>query len=103
MAGDLTHRESHELFIDLCTGFRDHTIVIVVDAREVYRRSAVTTDPATSRADAIKVVASAPTAQIEVSVTPGDLFGSIACDTAAHRHLAISLVGEATLNLETFA
>jgi hypothetical protein len=103
MAGDLTDRESYELCIDLCRGFCDHTIVILVDACEVYRRSAVTTDPATSRADAIKVVASAPTAHIEVSVTPGDLFGSIVCDTAAHRHLAISLVGEATLNLETFA
>ena len=103
MAGDLTDRESHELRIDLCTGFRDHTIVIVVDAREVYRRSGVTTDPATSRADAIEVVGCAPTARIEVSVTPGGLFGSIACDTAAHGHLVISLVGEATLNLETFA
>ena len=62
MAGDLTERESHELHIDLCTGFRDHTIVIVVDACEVYRRSGVTTDPSTSRADALEVVASAPTA-----------------------------------------
>ena len=103
MAGDLTDRESYELSIDLCRGFCHHTIVILVDACEVYRRSAVTTDPATSRADAIKVVASVPTAHIEVSVTPGDLFGSIVCDTAAHRHLAISLVGKATLNLETFA
>jgi len=103
MAEDLTDRESHELRIDLCRGFCDHTIVILVDAREVYRRSAVTTDPATSRADAFEVVATAPTAHIEVSVTPGDLFGSIVCDTAAHRHLAISLIGEATLNLETFA
>ncbi len=103
MAGDLPEGKSHEFRIDLCTGFRGHTIVIFVDAREVYRRSGVTTDSATSRADAIEVLASAPTAHIEVSVIPGDFFGSIACDTAAHRHVVISLVGEATLNLETFA
>jgi hypothetical protein len=102
MAGDLTDSESQQLRIDLCTGFRGHTIVIVINAREVYRRSGVTTDSATSRADAIEVVTGAPTAHIEVFVTPGDFFGSIACDTAAHRHLVISLVGEATLNLETF-
>jgi hypothetical protein len=91
------------LHITLRDGFRGHTIVIVVDGREVCRRLGVITDPRTSRADAVELVVGPRLIQVVVSVTPGDYVASLDLDVAAHAHLAISLVGEGTVSFETSA
>ena len=97
-----TPNAKRDLHIVLREGFRGHTIVIVVDGREVYRRSGVTTDVQTSHADTIDVAAVSRRPRIAVSVTPGDLVASLDLDVGTYRHLAISLVGEATLSFETY-
>jgi hypothetical protein len=89
------------LHITLRDGFRGHTVVIVVDGREVYHRAGVTTDPTMSRADAIELVVAPRLIQVGVSVTPGNYIASLDLDVSAHPHLAISLVGEGTVSFET--
>lgn len=103
MSIDRREKESYRLHIELGAGFRDHAVLITVDTNEVYRRTDVTTDPVNTSADALEVTTTTAIVRIDVSVAPGNLFASIACDTTRHRHVVVSLVGEATLNLETFA
>jgi hypothetical protein len=91
------------LHITLRDGFRGHAVVIVVDGREVYHRSGVTTDRTMSRADAVEFVVASRLTQVVVSATPGDYFASLDFDVSAHSHLAISLVGEGTVSFETAA
>ena len=100
-----TPRRSSQLTFDivLASGFRGHAVAIMVDGQQVYRQSGVTTDPATSQADALVAMAKAPHVRIVVCATPGDVMGVFDCDLSAHRHVAISLVGKATLSLETYA
>src|SRR5262245_60798556 len=64
----------------LASGFRDHTVVIIVDGREVYRRTNVRTSPATQEADTFVAVAECPKVHIEVRVGPGDLAIAAECD-----------------------
>jgi hypothetical protein len=82
-------------------GFRGHGVVITIDGHEIYRRSRVTTDAVTLRADAIDVVLSSPLAHVEVSVTPGQLVASVDIAFCDHACLAIDLVGAATVSFET--
>ena len=89
--------------IVLGSGFRDHTVAIMLDGRDVYRRAGVTTNPATSEADALVAMAERPRVRIVVCATPGELMGVVECDLSAHRHVAISLIGKATLSVETCA
>lgn len=76
-------------------------MVIVVNGHEIYRRTGVTTERTSGRADAIEVAIASRTAHIAVSATPGDYVASLDLDVARHPHLAISLVGEGTVSLET--
>ena len=103
MSIDRRAQGPYRLYIELGTGFRNHAVVISVDANEVYRRTGVTTDVRKTCADALEVTTTEAMVRIDVSVAPGGLFGSVTCDTTRHRHVIVSLVGEATLNLETFA
>lgn len=89
------------LHITLRDGFRGHSVVIVVDGREMCRRAGVVTDPTISRADAVELVVTRRLIQIVVSVTPGDYVASLDLDVSTHPHLAISLVGEGTVSFET--
>jgi hypothetical protein len=90
----------HDLHIALRDGFRGHTVVIVVDGREVYRRAGVATDPTTARADTVDVTTESRVAHIAVSVTPGNIGASADLDVSAYPHVAISLVGVGTVCFE---
>jgi hypothetical protein len=93
----------HALHITLREGFRGHTVVIVVDGDEVYRRSGVTTDPRIPLTDAVELVIGRRLVQVMVSVTPGDYHASLDLVVSAYPHLAISLIGEGTVSFETSA
>ena len=89
--------------IVLRSGFRGHTVVVVVDGGEVYRRTGVTTNETISRADTVELAVEPRLIQIVVSVTPGDYAAALDLDAAAHPHLAINLVGEGTVSFEPSA
>ena len=90
------------LRIALGAGFRGHTVVIVVNGREVYRRADVTTDAMTAQADVVTTAVTSPTARLAVSVHPGELLATLDLDLSRHGNVAISLVGEATVSIETY-
>ncbi|HMH50260.1 MAG TPA: hypothetical protein VK548_08515, partial [Candidatus Acidoferrum sp.] len=96
IAADMT-----SLSITLGKGFRGHTVVIAVDGREMYRRAGLSTDPTVARADVVEIAVASRLIQVVVSATPGDYVGSLELDASAHSRLAISLVGEGTVSLET--
>lgn len=91
------------LHITLREGFRGHAVIIVVNGREVYRRDSVTTDPTSSRADAFELAVASRMPHIAIFATPGDYVAALDLDVSAHPHLAISLVGEGTVSVETSA
>jgi hypothetical protein len=101
-AGERARRVPCEFEVVLGTGFHDHTVVIAVDGRDIYRRSGVATSPVTSRADAFDAIAACSRVHIAVCVTPGNLGVTVECNLSTHRHVLIGLVGEATLSLETY-
>jgi hypothetical protein len=101
--GDRTPRGAHTVHLMLKDGFRGHTVLVTLDDRTVYQAVGLTTDPLTERAGAIAVPAADRTARLAVLVTPGDLAASFDLDVVAHPHVAISLVGEATVAFEMSA
>jgi hypothetical protein len=82
-------------------GFHDHTVVITLNDRRVYDSKGVTTDPISARAGAVAVRAPARRAHLGVTVTPGDLVAAFDIDVKDHPHVAISLVGDGTIALES--
>ena len=92
-----------EFEIVLGSGFWGHTVVIMLDGREAYRQSEVTTDPATSHADRFVETSERPHVLIVVRVTPGDLVLAVDCDLLTHTRAVISLIGKASLWIETDA
>lgn len=101
MADEPAPRALHALRVVLRDGFRGHTIVITVNGRTVLHAAEITTDPHTGRAATIVTSATAGTSRMAVSVTPGNLVAEFDVDLIARPYLAISLVGEATIALET--
>lgn len=93
----------HSLHITLREGFHGHTVVIVVDGDEVYRRSGVTTGPRIPVTDTVELVVGRGLVQVVVSVTPGDYVASFDLVVSAYSHLAISLIGEGTVSFEPSA
>jgi hypothetical protein len=93
----------HSLHITLREGFHGHTVVIVVDGDEVYRRSGVTTNPRILPTDTVELVVGRRLVQMIVSVTPGDYVASLDLVVSAYPYLAISLVGEGTVSFEPSA
>ena len=59
------------LHIALRDGFRDDTLTIRVNGREVYRKSGVTTDLSISFAGSVDVPVSGDTARVEVALQRG--------------------------------
>ena len=59
------------LQVALRDGFRDDTVTIKVDGKEVYRKSGVSTDLTISFADSVEVSVAGATARLEVSVAGG--------------------------------
>jgi hypothetical protein len=96
-------RETHTLHLVLRGGFRGHGVVITLNDKTVYQARSVTTHLVTARADALEVTSRSRTARLAVSVTPGDLSAAFDVDLATHPHVAISLVGEATVAFESSA
>jgi hypothetical protein len=83
----------HPLHIALQDGFRQHSVAITVDGRDVYNKSGVTTDLRISRADAVDVEVAQPRVRIEVVVDPGNIRAAWDHDAQAAPYLAISLEG----------
>jgi hypothetical protein len=96
-----TQAPPRDLAIVLGSGFRGHTVVIMLDGREAYRAANVNTSAVTSQADAFVAITEERHVHILVRVTPGDLALSVDCDVSAHTRVVISLIGKASLWLET--
>src|SRR5262249_44130587 len=90
----------HSLHITFREGFRGHTVVIVVNGDEVFRRSGVTTGGTMARIEPVELVVEHRLVELMVSVTPGDYLASLARDVPAYPHLPISLVGEGPVSFE---
>jgi hypothetical protein len=101
MAGGPAPKAVHALRVVLRDGFRGHSIVIAVNGRTVLHAAEITTDPHTGRAATIVTSATAGTSRLAVSVTPGNLVAEFDVDLIARPYVAISLVGEGTIALET--
>lgn len=69
--------------------------------RKIYQSADVTTDVAAARADARDVISRSRNARLVVSVTPGDMTAAFDVDLAERPYVAISLIGEATVAVET--
>jgi hypothetical protein len=95
--------ESHTVHLVLREGFRGHKVVVTLNERRVYDAVDVTTDPLTARAGAVAVSGATRRARLAVSVTPGALAAAVDVDVAMHPYVAISLIGEGTVALETSA
>jgi hypothetical protein len=59
------------LHVALRDGFRNDTVTIKVNGKEVYRRSGVTTDLTISYADSVEVLVEGTTVRLEVAVDGG--------------------------------
>jgi hypothetical protein len=90
-----------DLAIVLGSGFRGHTVVVMLDGREVYRQVDVTTSVTTTHADAFVATARGSRVRVMARVTPGDLVVSAECDLRASARVVISLMGKGSLWLET--
>ena len=64
-------RKVMTLRVRLGEGFQNNTVSVLVDGRQVYQRSGVSTDWTISRADAVDVKTAADSVQLEVSVEEG--------------------------------
>jgi hypothetical protein len=91
----------HDLAIVLGSGFRGHSVVITLDGREAYRAANIVTSAASSQADSFVAVTEERHVHILVRVTPGDLVLSADCDVSTDTRVVISLIGKASLWLET--
>ena len=60
-----------KLHIKLREGFRDNSVLIRVNGKEVYRKSGVSTDLTISYADALEVDVKQPVVSLEVTVEGG--------------------------------
>jgi len=66
-----TARTSMKLRIRLRDGFRDQTVIITLDGKEIYRKSGVTTDLSISYADAVEASTDAAPVTLAVRVENG--------------------------------
>jgi len=80
------------MHIALHDGFAGQTVTIVVDGRQVYRRSGVQTDLRISRADSIDVETQVTVATVEVSAQPGNLQASAQVDVKVTPYVAVDIV-----------
>lgn len=95
--------EQAVLHIELREGFADHTVAVIVDGREVFHRSGVTTDAESGRAAAMDLASASGVAHIAIAVAPGDRVSSLDVDLARHPHVSVSLVGTGTIHVELSA
>lgn len=91
----------HDLAIVLGSGFRGHAVVITLDGREAYRAANLYTNAATAQADTFVAITEEPHVHVLVRVTLGDLVLSAECDVRTDTRMMISLIGKASLWLET--
>ena len=59
------------LHVALRDGFRNETVSITVNGKEVYRKAGVTTDLTISFADSVEIPVEGSTARVEVAVVGG--------------------------------
>src|SRR5262245_6676147 len=93
--------EEHTLHLVLREGFQRHQVLITMNDRKIYQEADVTTDVAAAWADAKDVLSRSRNAHLVVSVTPRNLAAAFGVDLAERPYVAISLIGEATVAVET--
>ena len=91
------------LHIALHDGFRNDTVVITVNGREVYRRTDVTTNLAISRADASDVAVEEGELRVEVEVPTRNLRAAITLDATQKPYLAVEITEQGSLALSPSA
>lgn len=87
------------LHIALQDGFRNDTVVVRINQREVYRNRAVTTNLAISRADAFDVTVEGNPARVEVEVLTRNRSAAISLDPTQTPYLAVQITPEGSLSL----
>jgi hypothetical protein len=80
----------YKLHIALHDGFKANRVTITADGRNVYDNTAVTTNLAISRADALDITVNAKTARLHVLVEPGGNQASTEIDVTQFPFVAIS-------------
>ncbi len=88
------------LHIALHDGFRNDTVVVRVNQREVYRKAAVTTNLALSRADAFDVTVEEAQARVEVEIPTRNRSAAVSVDPGKTPYLAVEITPEGSLSLE---
>ncbi|MBI4905883.1 MAG: hypothetical protein HY820_19775 [Acidobacteria bacterium] len=88
----------YPLHIALHDGFQNHSVTVLIDGRQVYRKASVSTDLTISRADAFDTQAEA-TPHIEVAVEPGGARAAIDVKAVETPFVAIELSRDGKLLL----
>jgi len=81
----------NKLHIALQDGFRDDSVTITVDGRNVFDKKGVTTNLAISYADAVDAPVSNPTASVEVSVSSRSRSANLTVNVAETQYLSVNL------------
>lgn len=79
------------LVIDLQDGFADDTVVIRVDAQEIFHQQGVNTDYALGRADSVEIQVPEGSVDVEVTVPSRHVSGTIVLEVLAPVYLAVSI------------
>lgn len=87
------------LHIALQDGFRNDTVVVRVNQREVYRRTGVSTNLAISRADAFEVEVEEGAVRVEVELPGRNRSGAVSLEPAQTPYLAVEIAPEGSLLL----
>jgi len=91
------------LHIALQDGFRNDTVVIYVNGREVYRNTGVTTSLAISRADAFDVAVEQGEVRVEVQVPTRSRSAGVSLDATQTPYLAVEITEQGSLALSRSA
>ena len=87
----------HKLHIALHDGFKANRVTITAEGRNVYDKTAVTTNLAISRADAFDVTVSSKTARLHVTVEPGGSQASTEIDVTQFPFVAVSRLQDGSI------
>lgn len=87
------------LHIALQSGFRDDSVVITVNNREIYNKSGVTTNLVISLADKVNVLVDGQNALIKVNVTSKKIEGTVTIQVTDTPYLAVDLDKDSNLQM----
>ncbi len=88
-----------DLHIALQSGFRNDSVVVVVNKREIFKKSGVTTNLVISLADKVDVSVEGRKAEITVEVTSRNTSRSIAVTVAETPFVGASIEDDGTVQI----